>query len=100
MVDIAQKCGFSVGELSQKQFSLDEELPWDFINVGIKKEWFIEEYQKALNSKSSEPCETKCSNCGICPEYKVSKHLDKPYEPKLTEKTDYSKTPVKKYRAK
>ena len=98
--DLAQKCGFSVGELSQKQFSLDEELPWDFINVGIKKEWFIEEYQKALNSKSSEPCETKCSNCGICPEYKVSKHLDKPYEPKLTEKTDYSKTPVKKYRAK
>ena len=38
--DLAEKCGFSVGKLSQKEFALDEELPWDFINVGIKKAGF------------------------------------------------------------
>ena len=54
----------------------------------IKKDWFVNEYKKALQSESSVPCETKCSNCGICQEYKVAKHLDKPYEPKLTEKID------------
>lgn len=97
---IAQECGFSVGELSQKEFALDETLPWDFINVGIKKEWFVNEYLKALQSQSSVPCETACSNCGICSEYKVSKHLDKPYEPLLKEKKDFSKLPFKKYRAK
>ena len=97
---IAQECGFSLGELSQKEYGLDEKLPWDFINVGIKKDWFVNEYKKALQSKTSVPCETKCSNCGICPEYKVSKHLDEPYEPHLTSKIEYSKDNIHKYRAK
>ncbi len=98
--DLAEKCGFSVGKLSQKEFALNEELPWDFINVGIKKSWLQGEYKKALESKASVPCETACSNCGICSEYKVSKHIDKPYEPKIQKKTDYTMLPVKKYRAK
>ena len=97
---LAQECGFNLGELSQKTYELYEKLPWDFINVGIKKDWFVNEYKKALQSESSVPCETKCSNCGICQEYKVSKHLDKQYEPKLTEKIDHSKDTIKKYRAK
>lgn len=97
---IADECGFSIGELSQKQFSIDEVLPWDFINVGIKKDWFIQEYKKALDSQSSVPCETRCSNCGICSEYNVSKHLDKPYEPILKKKQDLSKMEHRKYRAK
>lgn len=97
---IAQECGLSLSGLSQKQFGLDEELPWDFINVGINKDWFKKEYKKALDSQSSVPCETACSNCGICPEYKVSKHTDTPYEPVLCPKQDLTELPVKKYRAK
>ena len=97
---IAENCGLNLGKLSQKTYELDEKLPWDFINVGIKKEWFINEYKKAFASQSSEPCETKCSACGICPEYKVSKSLDKPYEPKLQIKQNDKKGIQKKYRAK
>ena len=97
---IAQECGFSLGELSQKEYGLDEKLPWDFINVGIKKDWFVNEYKKALQSKTSVPCETKCSNCGICQEYKVAKHTDNPYEPHLTQKIEHSKDNIHKYRAK
>lgn len=98
--DIAKECGISVSELSQKTFSLEEKLPWDFINVGIKKEWFVKEYEKALQSTSSMPCESKCSNCGICSEYKVSKVLDRSYEPQMQGKSDISKEEVTKYRAK
>lgn len=98
--DIAKTFGFEVGELAQKSFGLDEELPWDFINVGIKKEWFVNEYQKAMQSRNSVPCESKCSNCGICQEYKVAKHIDKPYTPKHTTPEDNSDKPVHKYRAK
>lgn len=98
--DIAKTCGFEVGELAQKSFGLDEELPWDFINVGIKKEWFINEYQKAMQSQNSVPCESKCSNCGICPEYKVAKHIDKPYTPMHIAPEDNSDKPIHKYRAK
>ena len=98
--NIADECGISLSELSQKEFDVDEALPWDFINVGIKKEWFQQEYQKALNSAASVPCETKCSNCGICPSFKVSKNIDKPYEPVLKDKKVYSRDNIKKYRAK
>lgn len=98
--DIAKKCGLNLGELSQKTYELNEKLPWDFINVGIKKEWFINEYNKALSSQSSQPCETKCTGCGICPEYKVTKVLDLPYEPKIIDKTLTQERIQKKYRAK
>lgn len=97
---IAENCGISLSELSQKTFALDENLPWDFINVGIKKSWLITEYKKALQTKSSIPCENKCSNCGICSEYKVSKQLDKPYTPILTNILRTEKPFVQKYRAK
>lgn len=97
---IAENCGLNLGELSQRTYSLDEILPWDFINVGIKKEWFINEYKKSLENQSSQPCETKCIGCGICPEYKVSKVLDKPYEPKIVEKIQKNERIQKKYRAK
>ena len=97
---IAKECGLSLGELSQKNYSTEDVLPWDFINVGIKKDWFINEYNKAMQSKSSVPCETKCSNCGICQEYRVSKHLDTNYEPEMSCKISYSADSIKKYRAK
>ena len=97
---IANECGLSLGELSQKTYGTEEVLPWDFINVGIKKDWFINEYNKAMQSKSSVPCETKCSNCGICQEYRVSKHLDTNYEPEMSCKISYSSDSIKKYRAK
>ncbi len=97
---IAQDSGFSIGELAQKVFDIDEQLPWDFINVGIRKEWFQNEYKKALVSTASVPCETKCSNCGICQEYKVHKVTDEPYTPVLSKNKDYSDVDVHKYRAK
>lgn len=98
--DTASECGLSISDCAQKNFDLEEVLPWDFINVGIKKDWLKAEYEKSLESKSSVPCESKCSDCGICTEYKVSKQLDKPYIPELKEKTDFTKLTSKKYRAK
>ena len=98
--NIAKECGLNLGELSQRQYDLSEKLPWDFINVGIKKEWFVSEYKKAMNSEASVPCETKCSNCGICQEFKVAKHLDKPYTPVLDNTKNNEQKEVHKYRAK
>ena len=98
--DTALECGFTIGELAQKTFSIDEELPWDFINVGIKKDWLIAEYNKALSSQASIPCETKCSNCGICGEYKTQKVIDTHYEPKIQQKENYTDKITTKYRAK
>jgi radical SAM superfamily enzyme YgiQ (UPF0313 family) len=46
---------------------LDEILPWDFIDHGIRKEHLIKEYQAALRAEESETCRVgECSRCGVC----------------------------------
>jgi radical SAM superfamily enzyme YgiQ (UPF0313 family) len=43
-------------------------LPWKNINVGIKDEILLEEYQKALRGDITPWCETfGCYDCGACP---------------------------------
>ena len=63
-------CGIDIEKEATKQYNLDETLPWDFINIGVKKEWFIEQYKNALAEKPIVPCEFKCSNCGVCSTFK------------------------------
>jgi hypothetical protein len=46
---------------------LDEILPWDFIDHGIRKEFLIKEYKLALKEKESEICNPgNCIRCGVC----------------------------------
>ena len=98
--EAAKKCGISLKFLAQMTFDTEEILPWDFINVGIKKEWLVGEYTKALKNIASIPCEISCSNCGICQSFKVQKQLDKAYIPKLTAESSRLDVQPKKYRAK
>ena len=47
--------------------NLDELLPWDFIDHGLRKNFLIREYKLALKEKESETCDPgNCSRCGIC----------------------------------
>jgi radical SAM superfamily enzyme YgiQ (UPF0313 family) len=46
---------------------LDEILPWDFIDHGIRKEYLIGEYRLALKGKESDICRVgECDRCGVC----------------------------------
>jgi radical SAM superfamily enzyme YgiQ (UPF0313 family) len=46
---------------------LDETLPWDFIDHGIRKEHLLREYKLALKGEESEVCHVgECSRCGVC----------------------------------
>jgi len=42
-----------------------EELPWDFIDINIKKEFFIKECEKSYKEKTTPNCREACSNCGL-----------------------------------
>lgn len=51
----------------QRHYALDELLPWDFIDHGIKKSFLIREYERAMKSQPSPPCPMKsCRICGVC----------------------------------
>ncbi len=53
-----------------RQRSMDEVLPWDFIDHGIKKSFLAEEYRLAQSGKSSPSCpvmtDMGCKRCGVC----------------------------------
>ena len=81
--ETARECGFSLAELAQREYSLDEELPWDFINTGLSKEWLKNEYKEAFAQgcvfNHQPTCENKCVQCGVCPSLKTHKVMAKPY---------------------
>lgn len=80
--DTAAEMGISLKELAEREYSTDEALPWDFIDIGVEKDWLIQEYKNALESATKPSCETGCVNCGVCKNFKTKKVMDKPYEAK------------------
>lgn len=48
---------------------LNEDLPWDAVDVGLTKAWLQEEYRKATEASSTTPCFEECSVCGVCGSY-------------------------------
>lgn len=54
---------------TDRERSFDELLPWDFIDVGITKEFLMLEFKKAKEALTTPNCRLKCSGCG-CISYK------------------------------
>ena len=42
----------------------DEILPWDFIDIGVKKDFLWREYNRSLDEKLTANCADACVNCG------------------------------------
>lgn len=42
----------------------DEVLPWDHLDYGLTKEFFVRENKKAWESQTTENCRRRCSGCG------------------------------------
>ncbi len=47
-----------------RERSVDEILPWDFIDAGVTKDFLIREWKKALQGIPSPNCRKQCSGCG------------------------------------
>ncbi len=45
----------------------DEVLPWDFIDIGVRKDYLMKEYDRALEGKFTPICNVgSCRTCGVC----------------------------------
>lgn len=80
--ETATELGISLEDLAQKEYSIEEELPWDFIDIGVEKDWLINEYKDALKNQTNPSCETGCVNCGVCKNFQTKKVMDKKYKEK------------------
>ncbi len=50
-----------------RERNMDERLPWDFIDHGIKKSFLQQEFQRALKALPSPVCRVEtCNICGVC----------------------------------
>ena len=58
-----EKCGIDINDYS-REYSLDEDLPWDFIDMGVPKSYFKKEYEKALKGETTRNCRNGCNGCG------------------------------------
>jgi len=49
---------------THRERSVDEILPWDFIDVGVTKQFFIREWERAKRAEVTPNCKQQCSGCG------------------------------------
>ena len=99
---LSEVCNIDFEKEASKYFEENEELPWDNIDVGIKREWFEQEYQKALRAENTIPCEFGCVNCGVCPSLKTHKVIAPKYQAKTKKiiPNNHDNEIPKKYRIK
>ncbi len=64
-LDAFQKEDIDLSFYANRQRNLNEVLPWDFISIGVNKEFLKKEYLKALSADVTPNCREKCSNCGL-----------------------------------
>lgn len=50
---------------ANRKRELDEVLPWDFIDIGVTKEYLIKELKKAESASLTRDCREGCVGCGM-----------------------------------
>ena len=50
---------------NERKREYSEILPWDHIDIGVTKEFFIRESQKANAAETTPHCREKCAGCGV-----------------------------------
>ena len=59
-----ENTGVDIAFYNLRQRDLDEILPWDFINIGVSKNFLKREWQNALDERVTPNCRANCAGCG------------------------------------
>ena len=63
-LNVLERCGLDPAFYANRAFGEDEILPWDIIDCGVSKEFFLRERKKAYAASTTPNCREKCSACG------------------------------------
>ena len=61
---VFEKSNIDPSFYANRQIGLDEVLPWDIIDCGVTKEFFLRERAAAYEGNTTPNCREKCSGCG------------------------------------
>ena len=59
-----ESAGTDLNFYVHRERSLDELFPWDFIKIGVTKDFLKREWENAKQGKVTPNCREKCSGCG------------------------------------
>ena len=60
-----ETCGVDIDFYTTRARSLDEIIPWDFIDTGVTKEFLKREWINATKETVTPNCRMRCSGCGV-----------------------------------
>lgn len=63
-LDAFKECGIDPDFYTKRERSLDEVFPWDFIDIGVSKDFMKREWKNALAESVTPNCRMRCSACG------------------------------------
>ncbi len=63
-MDVFERTGVDPAFYANRAFGLDEVLPWDIIDCGVSKSFFLRERERAYAGSTTPNCREACSGCG------------------------------------
>ena len=63
-LELFEECELDPAFYANRRREFDEVLPWDHIDYGVSKQFFINECKKAYSNATTPHCRLKCSGCG------------------------------------
>ena len=63
-LDAFRACGVDINYYTTRGFGEDEILPWDPIDVGVRKDFLLRERHRAYESEVTPDCRQGCAGCG------------------------------------
>lgn len=75
-----ENTGIDMAFYNERERKMDEIFPWDFIDIGVTKDFLKQEWERALKGEVTSNCREQCSGCGaakfgggVCIEDKIEK---------------------------
>ncbi len=63
-LDAFRRCGVDPNFYTVRGYGEEEVLPWDVIDVGVRKDFLLSERHRAYRNQVTPDCRTACSGCG------------------------------------
>lgn len=61
-----QSKGINLAEMAQRELNVTDILPWEFIDMGVSKDYLLQEREKAKQGEFTAKCFDGCHRCGNC----------------------------------
>lgn len=59
-----EETGVDLAFYTDRERSADEILPWDFIRIGVTKQFLLREWERSKSEEVTKNCRAGCSGCG------------------------------------